>query len=280
LIDGATLAELTVTEPGEYKVDVTRDNCSNLSESVEVSFAPGVPLEFSLEMTSICIDQMSIELGASPSGGIFTGAGVSNDVFDPAQAGAGIHVITYSYSEPGFCNSQITDTVTVNPLPVLTIGNLAAIYCVDEAPVQLQVSPTGGVFSGASENGIFDPASAGIGTHEIVYSFTDANGCAASVSISTEVDACLSYNDLNGNEFTIFPMPAADKFFIRFDKLPATMIEFTLMDMNGKIYKPEVTNTGSVYQLQLNSNFASGVYMLEIKIEGQRFAKRMLISRN
>lgn len=280
LIDGATLAELTVTEPGEYKVDVTRDNCSNLSESVEVSFAPGVPLEFSIEMTSICIDQLSIELGASPSGGIFTGAGVSNGVFDPAQAGAGIHVITYSYSEPGFCNSQITDTVTVNPLPVLTIGNLAAIYCVDEAPVQLQVSPTGGVFSGASENGIFDPAAAGIGTHEIVYSFTDANGCAASVSISTEVDACLSFNDLNGNEFTIFPMPAADKFFIRFDKVPTNMTEFTLMDMNGKIYKPEVTNSGAVYQLQLNSNYASGVYLLEIKIEGQRFAKRLLISRN
>ena len=60
-------------------------------------------------------------------------------------------------------------------------------------------TPAGGVYSGPGVtddgNGMtysFDPAAAGVGTHTITYSFTDANGCSGSASDSINVQQCVS----------------------------------------------------------------------------------------
>ena len=40
--------------------------------------------------------------------------------------------------------------------------------------------PTGGVFGGAGvSGGAFDPSVAGVGTHDIYYTYTNAQGCSA-----------------------------------------------------------------------------------------------------
>ena len=50
-------------------------------------------------------------------------------------------------------------------------------------------SPTGGTFSGPGVSGNkFDPASAGVGTHNVTYTFTDANNCTNSVSRNIVVE--------------------------------------------------------------------------------------------
>jgi len=57
-------------------------------------------------------------------------------------------------------------------------------YCVSAAASALTASPTGGTFSGIgitdAAAGTFDPATAGVGTHTITYTYTDANGCTNS----------------------------------------------------------------------------------------------------
>jgi len=74
-------------------------------------------------------------------------------------------------------------TVTVHPLPEVEITGLATVYNVEDDPVLLTGSPSGGVFSGpgvvSSSGYYFYPDLAGISVepHPIVYEYTSAYGC-------------------------------------------------------------------------------------------------------
>ena len=62
-----------------------------------------------LNPDTVCINSAPYALtGGSPSGGIYSGTGVSGGNFDPAAATSGTHIITYSYSDINGC----TDTAT------------------------------------------------------------------------------------------------------------------------------------------------------------------------
>ena len=70
--------------------------------------------------------------------------------------------------------------------PIVSIDP-AGPFAADAGPQQLVASPVGGSWSGAvSSTGIFDP-SQGIGSYEILYTYTDPNGCSASAVSTVEV---------------------------------------------------------------------------------------------
>jgi hypothetical protein len=61
----------------------------------------------------VCVGNSPFTLnGGSPAGGVYSGVGVSNGIFNPAVAGVGTHVITYTYTN-GFCTNAATATITV-----------------------------------------------------------------------------------------------------------------------------------------------------------------------
>ncbi|HOM04937.1 MAG TPA: T9SS type A sorting domain-containing protein, partial [Candidatus Kapabacteria bacterium] len=125
----------------------------------------------------VCIDANPVTLsGATPVGGIYSGNGVVNGVFYPAQAGAGNHIITYTYQSVG-CTVSGTFTISVKPLPEITIPSYEPV-CVLDNPIDLTASPAGGTFTGNGvANGMFNPSVAGVGTHTITYTYTDQFGC-------------------------------------------------------------------------------------------------------
>jgi PKD repeat protein len=51
--------------------------------------------------------------GGTPSGGIYSGPGVSNGIFSPAVAGLGTHTITYTYTDLNLCENYAENTITV-----------------------------------------------------------------------------------------------------------------------------------------------------------------------
>ncbi|MEQ9298137.1 MAG: Calx-beta domain-containing protein, partial [Cyclobacteriaceae bacterium] len=152
----------------------------------------------------LCIDAgVQAGLGGStPNGGVFSGPGVTDDgngmtySFDPAAAGVGTHTITYDFTDTNGCSNSASDDIEVFDLPVVTF-TAPADLCRD-AGVQAGLgggTPTGGVYSGAGvtddDNGMtysFDPASAGVGTHTITYTFTDANSCTNTATDDIAVD--------------------------------------------------------------------------------------------
>lgn len=61
--------------------------------------------------------------GGIPLGGTYSGAGVTNGIFNPAVAGTGIHPITYTYTNAALCSANaMVPIVTIVPA-VTTCGN-------------------------------------------------------------------------------------------------------------------------------------------------------------
>lgn len=78
--------------------------------------------------------------------------------------------------------------VVVNPLPTVTLNPLPT-YIIYSAPgISMTGNPVGGIFSGVGVSGnIFNASIAGLGTHVVNYSFTNANNCTGTASSSTLV---------------------------------------------------------------------------------------------
>ncbi len=167
------------------------NGCSGSATStITVNALPIVTLN--LAVTQVCTNASSFDLtGGTPSGGTYSGAGVSGGIFNPTTAGLGPHVITYSYTNGGGCSASATSTITVNALPIVTLNLAVTHVCSNAAPVELTGgSPAGGTYSGVSvSGGLFNPATAGIGPHIITYTYTDGNGCLASATSTITVNA-------------------------------------------------------------------------------------------
>lgn len=63
---------------------------------------------------TICVGTGTFALtGGYPAGGAYSGPGVSGNNFDPAAAGQGIHVITYTYTDSAGCTGSVSQQVIV-----------------------------------------------------------------------------------------------------------------------------------------------------------------------
>jgi hypothetical protein len=72
--------------------------CQNVA-SIEIEVLSFPVVDFVNPITEYCLDQVAQTFEFTPAGGIFSGAGVSGSSFDPTIAGAGTHILTYTYSE-------------------------------------------------------------------------------------------------------------------------------------------------------------------------------------
>jgi hypothetical protein len=136
-----------------------------------------------------CLNDGISTLVPNVTGGTFSGLGMTGDDFNPSDAGAGTHTITYTITGGNGCTSSSSQAVNVDPLPDATFTGLNPIYCIDAATVTLTPTVTGGTFSGTGVSAsTFDPNAAGDGIHSITYTITDGNGCTNSTTQSVEVD--------------------------------------------------------------------------------------------
>lgn len=96
------------------------------------------------------------------------------------------------------CDSVITVQLTVNPLPSLNLG-LASSYCPYQTQVSLSPSPSGGVLSGPTVQGVgLNHNGVNPGNYTVNYAYTDANGCSSATSgtyiLATPVSPGFTYN--------------------------------------------------------------------------------------
>ena len=179
-----------------------------------------IPSEF-LEIASaasentICAGE-SVELTASGGVSYTWSPGATLSATSGATVTA-TPTVTTTYTVTGTGASGTTDTgtitVIVNPSPNASISGLSASYCINDDAVAVTGNPSGGTFSGNGMSGnTFTPSSAGVGSHTISYTVSNAQGCsdteittvnvinAPSSSTLTE-SACGSYT-LNGTTYT------------------------------------------------------------------------------
>ncbi len=92
------------------------------------------------------------------------------------------------------CDSIVTLTLTISPLPVLTFA-LPDSICNNATAITLAGTPIGGTYTGTGVNATtFEPVNALSGTNYIIYNYTDSNGCNNSIADTIIVTVCRDTN--------------------------------------------------------------------------------------
>lgn len=100
----ASTATYNTSVSGNYHVRVTNGSgCVNFSDTVTLILNPSPNVFFSGLPQIICVNGSSVNLSGTPAGGTFSGAGVTGNSFQPGSAGAGTHIITYTYDAGNGC---------------------------------------------------------------------------------------------------------------------------------------------------------------------------------
>ncbi|MFT4526091.1 MAG: gliding motility-associated-like protein [Bacteroidia bacterium] len=122
---------------------------------------------------TFCQNDPALQLTAASTGGTWSGTGVdpTNGQFDPATAAIGQNLVTYTSA--GACPNADQVPFTVNPGGTPTIvAPSNGPFCISDAPMLLDPGAfVGGIWSGPGidASGVFSPAIAGVGNHNITY---------------------------------------------------------------------------------------------------------------
>lgn len=109
---GATTQTLTVDTTGSYSVMVTGNDGCKATDTANVTFY-GNPTVTLTVADTICSNASAITLTAQPTGGTFTGTGVTGSSFNPAGLPAGFQPIMYTYTDNNGCSANATDSIQV-----------------------------------------------------------------------------------------------------------------------------------------------------------------------
>jgi hypothetical protein len=231
---------------------------------VQVVANPVVSLQ--APQTVFCDQASAIILtGGNPAGGTYSGPGVNNGLFDPTAAGVGTHTITYMYTDSIGCPGSATQDFVVNALPVVSVQIPQVTFCSADAAYTLSGgSPAGGTFSGPGvTNGIFSPATAGIGTHVITYTYNDANGCTNTSTQNVTVDACQGVaENLGVATISMLPNPTSDVLNVTWSAgVEVSMIE--VMDIQGRIVMTQAVSGGNTSTVKV-AELPAGMYSIRL----------------
>jgi PKD repeat protein len=173
--------------PGNHIISYSITDSHGCSDFDQITIIVATPDATITPVDTLCVDSPPVTLTAHDQGGIWTGMGVSGNTFNPALAGVGNHIIRYSIFNTD-CPDSDTATITVMPIPEIYINSVGILY-ISGPSITLNATPTGGIFSGDGVTGnIFDPATAGLGTHVVQYeTIPDRYGCMASDTIHIRV---------------------------------------------------------------------------------------------
>ncbi|MCH2081171.1 MAG: T9SS type A sorting domain-containing protein [Saprospiraceae bacterium] len=191
--------------------------------------------------------------GGLPMGGVYSGPGVTDDgngmtfSFDPAAAGTGTHILTYT-------KDNDSDNVTIEVFEA-NFPSFTALpdLCID-AGIQSGLgggSPANGTYAGpgVTDNGDgtydFNPAIAGLGIHTITY--TTKTGCMDSAFDTVEVLAACG-------------CPSGQQVFFHCqDNLESNLVLFEICPVNSSM-AVQATITQGTYGTYVSDNDAITVY--------------------
>jgi gliding motility-associated-like protein len=173
----------------------------NNSDSEERIFSvPSTP-EITFAPETYCIGDPAINLIATPSGGTWTGPGITNattGLWNPNFAGAaGVKTLTYTINSGG-CVVTAQTTITLQASANTTITDPGAL-CLSGAVVDLNAPSAGGTWSGSGiidpAQGLFDPSVSGAGTFTVTYFIPNVCYGTGTIDITVAEDGASIVND-------------------------------------------------------------------------------------
>ncbi len=186
------------------------------------------------------------------------------------------------------CSNADTSYLVVHSLPVVSFSGISGNYDLsDTTDYPLTGSPPGGTFSGNGLNGNngvnFNPADAGLGTHTIMYSYTDQWGCSNSTSQEVTID---SFPDgINSAELfqqvKIYPNPSSGNFNLTIDSKQNQTVEIEIFNQLGSLVwenEKQIQRGSQTFAIDLQT-LASGFYMISISSADETINRKICVLR-
>jgi chitodextrinase len=226
-----------IAGPGSHLIryDITNaDGCSDYDQ-ITIIVVP-TPDATITPVGIVCISDPPMILRAHDPGGIWSGPGIVGNVFSPAIAGSGNHVIKYRITDIYSCSDsdQIILTVAV---PDATINPVDTL-CVNGPIVFLTAHDLGGIWSGKGVTGnTFDPSLSGVGDHVISYNIINQDCSASDTTTITVMPIPIIIIDSVGLQFINSPP-------LTLHATPEGGI-FSGDGVSGNIFNPAIAGEGS-----------------------------------
>lgn len=170
--------------PISYSVFDTNGCGAFVVQHYNVKLAPAASL-VNLK-SSYCSNENIERLEGLPTGGVFSGNGISGNLFVPFFAGSGPQIIQYIFESANGCVAIDSDTVEVHKAPKVLFFMPQISFCSNDDSILLEALPKGGIFEGLGVvDSFFFPALAG-GSNPLAisYTFVDSHQCQ-SVAVNT-----------------------------------------------------------------------------------------------
>jgi len=256
-----SIANAAVANSGLYSVTVTSNGCVSSAASKNIT-VNAIPTVTTTVVDSVLCAGETLQLTASTlatgatyswTGPNFASSSATVTIPNVTAANAGLYTVTISVN--GCTSAPSSKSIVVNNLPAVTVLSFSDTTCVNYAAVTLAGAPAGGTFSGNGVSGAsFDPAAAGVGTHVVTYSYTDANGCANSATTTVVVEACVGMGESSLNAIRVFPNPTNTVINVETTRedLAAVVLTNSVGEVVARVYSTQIDAT----------QFANGLYFV------------------
>lgn len=277
--NGDTTQSVTVSSSGTYIVTVTDGNTCSASDTAVVTINTPPVVALGADVTQ-CGGTATLNAGNSGSSFLWSNGDTTQSI---TVSSTGTYIVTVT--DGNTCSASDTAVVTINPLPNVIAGGVPPAVCVDDVNITLTGSPAGGTWSGPGVTGnIFDPSAAGSGTHDLIYNYTDGNGCSGADTVSITVNLCLGINSSSTlNMVTIYPNPLTAESGTEVITLAVTgataEMQLTITDAEGRVVytgKENASRNGFVRTIG-TGNMAAGIYMLRMSTSTEQRVEKIVI---
>ena len=256
-----------------------------ITKKYSIPVHPLPVVHVSQTLTNVCQGVITDLPEASPPGGVYSGAGIENNKFNPAYISYNDYghtfLIQYTYTDKHGCTDyDYTTARVVSAQPAYFYPDINT-HCQGQELSHPIVSPPGGTFTGTGTvNGTLDLATLHVGQYYITYAFNDNNGCAASSSTVITVQQCVT-TDVDAAAGTaaasFYPNPCTGFFNITNATVKNGTAKILFYNAAGQLVQTGTVNTQAM-QIDVSA-LPPGLYHFVLQSEDKTLMENNIIVR-
>ncbi len=282
---GGSTASINVT-PGTttvYTVTGASGSC-NASNTSTVTVNPLPSVTFNLSSSPVCNNDAPITLNGTPTGGTFTGSGVTGTQFSPLTVTSGPYVLTYSYTDLNNCTNTDTANIIVKALPTIVVTAVQDSICVGNSTgisatgaVTYTWTPPTGLSATTGSNVVANPTV----TTTYSVSGTGANACTNTTAHLITVNGCTGINvsGIKNNELGIYPNPGNGTFVLTIPSGNTGIYAIEIRNALSQIvYVDKIQVSGTTLQKTITiPDVSKGVYTFVISNDQNKLIRKIIV---
>ena len=178
-------------------------------------------------------------------------------------------------------NASIPLTVTVSSVMGVMFDDI------DDATLAITVMVEGGGALPAwitidGDDLIMEPLIADTGSVVIVVTATDADGATATDTFTVTIDGYpVSIDDLGAGRFEVvmYPNPTRGAVNLKFNSTGIYDVKLAVLDITGKIVLRQIYSASEQITFDM-SDKVSGMYFVQMEVDGKQIVKKLMVDRN